>query len=45
MHFLNGTCIFDQPVKTRFENIYWKQALADEDVRGEALQFTITAQS
>jgi hypothetical protein len=45
MHFKNGTPVFDRVQPTQFENLYWEQALAEEDLRGEALQGIITDRS
>jgi len=33
IHFENGEKIFDKVKKTKFENLYWEEALANRDGR------------
>jgi hypothetical protein len=33
IHFQNGQEVFDDTIKTKFENIYWEEALANRDGR------------
>jgi hypothetical protein len=38
MHFINGQKIFDMIKRTQFENLYWEEAIAEDDIRGDAMQ-------
>lgn len=43
LHFENGIEVFDDVIKTRFENLYWEEALANSDTRGDAMPGTTDA--
>jgi hypothetical protein len=45
LHFQNGNLIFDQVKLTRFENLYWDQAIAEPDSIGDSLSSSSTSVS
>ncbi len=40
LHFQNGEEIFDQVKPTRFQNLYWEEAITNIDIRGNAMPAT-----
>jgi hypothetical protein len=40
VHFQNGEEIFDQVKPTRFQNLYWEEAITNIDIRGNAMPAT-----
>ena len=45
LHFQNGSKIFDQIRPTRFENLYWDEAVSEPDSRGDSLSISVMPMS